>query len=93
VIFDNGSLIGPDSGPETLKDNFLAYVQAKQSVYRTILERIDHGMRGDEAFQSPCRNARCTLSWLGRRLGPCVTNTVMTKSRSSSVKRFSVNHL
>jgi hypothetical protein len=93
VIFDNGNLIGPDSGRETLKDNFLAYVQAKQSVYRAILERIDHGMRGDEAFQSPCRNARCTLSWLGRRLGPCVTNTVMTKSRSSSVKRFSVNHL
>jgi hypothetical protein len=56
VIFDNGSLIGPDSGPETLKDNFLAYVQAKQSVYRTILERIDHGMRGDEAFQSPRRS-------------------------------------
>ena len=48
AIFDDGEFIGPNKSE--LKQDFKAYVDAKQDYYRMILKGLDSGMSFDEAF-------------------------------------------
>ena len=48
AIFEDGEILGPNKSK--LDQDFLAYVDAKQGHYRTIVESLDLGMSLDEAF-------------------------------------------
>jgi hypothetical protein len=52
VIFDDGALIGPDHSRWSVQ--FAAYVNAKQDVYRTIVQRLEH-CKASEDFFGPIR--------------------------------------
>jgi tetratricopeptide (TPR) repeat protein len=48
AIFEDGEILGPNKSELHL--DFLAYVDAKQGYYRTIVEGLDSGMSLDDAF-------------------------------------------
>jgi hypothetical protein len=48
VIFEDGSLIGPDAG-DFLRASLERHIKAKQDLYRRIVERMDAGVSIDEA--------------------------------------------
>jgi hypothetical protein len=49
VIFEDGELIGPDKSH--LGEHFAAYVNAKQDVYRSLVQGLDSGQSMGEAFR------------------------------------------
>jgi len=50
VIFDDGTLVGPDEGSQ-LKQHFSLMVQAKQEWYQQVMERLKAGRSVAEAFE------------------------------------------
>ena len=54
VIFDDGSLLGPDES--RLAEHFIAYVRAKQLRYRALVVGLETGNLGDDVF-APLRQA------------------------------------
>jgi hypothetical protein len=50
VLFDDGVLIGPNSW--RLDEEFLALLEAKQNLYRTIVKRLDEGLPLEQALRS-----------------------------------------
>jgi hypothetical protein len=48
VIFDDGVLLGPDES--RLAENFIAFVQAKQTLYREVVVGLELGSVGDDVF-------------------------------------------
>jgi hypothetical protein len=48
VIFDDGTLVGPNTG--NLHEDFAAYVEAKQKLFRSVVVGLDAGQSMDEVF-------------------------------------------
>jgi hypothetical protein len=48
VIFDDGALLGPDESH--LGEHFIAFVQAKQTLYREVVVGLELGSVGDDVF-------------------------------------------
>jgi hypothetical protein len=48
VIFDDGTLLGPDES--RLAEHFIAFVQAKQTLYRDVVVGLEVGSVGDDIF-------------------------------------------
>lgn len=59
VIFDDGELLGPDDS--RLAEHFIAFVQAKQSLYREVVTGLELGGVGEDVF-APLREAVAALS-------------------------------
>jgi hypothetical protein len=48
VIFDDGTLVGPDAG--NLQEHFAAYVDEKQKLFRSVVSGLDSGRSMDDVF-------------------------------------------
>jgi len=62
VIFEDGTLVGPDSNA-TLRDLFTACVSAKQARYRALLEALGEGRPPDEALSHSDRQLFMRDDW------------------------------